>query len=157
MDQIDGVYVKQLKINSDDRGFLTELFKADDEFVKKHNIVVKQTNFSVAYPGLIKAFHWHKKQWDIWFIASGNVQVVLHDMREKSPTYKKTQVIFAGETNRVLIAIPPFVAHGYRVLGNEPAALFYHVTETYDPKNPDEERIPHNDPKIGFDWTTKFK
>ena len=47
------------------------------------------------------------------------------------------------------------VAHGYRVLGNEPAGLFYHTTEVYDPSDPDELRIPHDDPRIGFDWRTK--
>jgi dTDP-4-dehydrorhamnose 3,5-epimerase len=43
------------------------------------------------------------------------------------------------------------------VLGNEPAALFYHTTATYDPKAPDEERIPFDSPEIGFDWKTRFR
>jgi dTDP-4-dehydrorhamnose 3,5-epimerase len=41
------------------------------------------------------------------------------------------------------------------VLGNEPAGLLYHTTEAYDPADPDEERIPFDDPTIGFDWTTR--
>lgn len=55
----------------------------------------------------------------------------------------------------MLIYIPIGVAHGYRVLGNKPVALFYHTTEAYDAKNADEFRIPFDDPKIGFDWTTQ--
>ena len=47
------------------------------------------------------------------------------------------------------------MAHGYRVLGSEPAMLFYHTTERYDPA--DEERIPHDDARIGFDWRTQHR
>ena len=106
---------------------------------------------------LIKAFHWHKKQTDVWFPLKGNMQIVLYDMRDDSPTHGQTQVIYAGENNPMLILIPPQIAHGYRVLGNIPATLFYHTSEAYDAQNPDEERIPWNDPKINFDWSTKFK
>jgi dTDP-4-dehydrorhamnose 3,5-epimerase len=76
-------------------------------------------------------------------------------MRKNSKTYKETQVIYAGEDNPVLVVIPKGVAHGYRVLGVTPVTLFYHTTESYDPKNPDEERIDFDDKWIGFDWKTK--
>lgn len=149
---ISGVKIKQLKFFPDDRGFFTEVFKetADD-----FKIQIKQTSYTETYPGVIKAFHWHKIQWDLWFVVKGMAEAVLHDMRKDSPTYKETQVIFAGERNPLVIFIPPFVAHGYRVLGNEKVGLFYHTTECYDPKNPDEERIPYDSPEIGFDWETK--
>jgi dTDP-4-dehydrorhamnose 3,5-epimerase len=148
---IEGVKIKKITKFADDRGFFAELIKSGEETF--HDI--KQTSYTETFPGVIKAFHWHKKQWDIWFVIDGMAQVVLHDMRKDSPTYKKTQVIYAGEFNHVLIAIPPFVAHGYRVLGNKPIKLIYHTTEAYDPAVPDEERIPWDDPEIGFDWTTK--
>ena len=45
--------------------------------------------------------------------------------------------------------------HGYQVLGSKPVLLFYHVTQSYNPDQPDEERIPWNDPQIGFDWSVK--
>lgn len=149
---INGVKIKQLKLFPDDRGFFIEVFKETTDDFK---IKIKQTSYTETYPGVIKAFHWHKIQWDLWFVIKGMVQVVLYDMREDSPTYKKTQVIFAGEKNPSLIFIPPFVAHGYRVLGNEKVGLLYHTTECYDSKNPDEERIDWNSPEIGFDWNTK--
>ena len=31
--------------------------------------------------------------------------------------------------------------------------LFYHVTHSYDAADADEERIPWDDPEIGFDWS----
>lgn len=148
---IEGVQIKQLKIHHDDRGFFAEVMKEGDEAFRD----IKQTSYTETYPGVIKAFHWHKKQWDFWYVSRGMAQVVLYDLREDSKTKGETQVIYAGEDSRVLIAIPPGVAHGYRVLGNEKVGLFYHTTEPYDSQNPDEERIPFDDAKIGFDWGTK--
>ncbi|MBU0648049.1 dTDP-4-dehydrorhamnose 3,5-epimerase family protein [Patescibacteria group bacterium] len=148
---IQDVKIKKITRHCDDRGFFSEIIKLGEETFTE----VKQTSFTHTYPGVIKAFHWHNKQYDIWFPTSGNMQVVLHDLREDSPTYQETQTICAGEDNPTLILIPPKVAHGYRVLGNKPATLFYHTSEVYDPDNPDEERIAYDDPKIGFDWDTK--
>jgi dTDP-4-dehydrorhamnose 3,5-epimerase len=150
---IEGVKIKPIKRFSDDRGFFSEVIKFGEETFAQ----VKQTSYTETYPGVIKAFHWHKKQSDVWFPVKGNMQIVLHDMREDSVTFNETQVIYAGENNPTLILIPPFVAHGYRVLGSQPASLFYHTSEAYDPKNPDEERIAWNDPKINFNWETENK
>ncbi len=155
---IDGVKIKELKIHQDvhkageeivdQPGFLMEILRADDSLLKKFG----QSIFTVAHPGTIKAFHWHKLQDDLFFFAAGKVIVVLHDLRADSPTKGETQVISAGAGEYKLILIPVGVAHGYKVLGTEPAMLFYHVTEVYNPTNPDEERIPYDDPSIGFDW-----
>jgi len=150
---IQGVAIKKLVKHSDDRGSFMEILRNDDKMLKKFG----QTSYTVTYPGVIKAFHYHKKQDDIWFVASGMAQVVLYDMRKKSKTYKETQVIYAGEDNPVLILIPVGVAHGYRVLGAKPVTLFYHTTQSYDAKKPDEERLEFDDPGIGFDWRTKNK
>lgn len=150
---IEGVKTKQIKRFCDDRGFLSEVIKqGEDTFVE-----VKQTTFTKTYSGVIKAFHWHKKQTDVWYVALGMAQVVLFDVRSDSPTYKETNVFYMGEDNPVLLLIPPGVAHGYRVLGNQPVGLFYHTDKPYDPDNPDEERIAFDDPQIGFDWSTKNK
>jgi len=150
---IEGVKVKPIKKFSDDRGFFAEILKEGEDTFHP----VKQTSYTETHPGVIKAFHWHKKQWDVWFVADGMAQIVLHDMRKESPTYRQTDIIFAGRDNPVSISIPPFVAHGYKVLGSEKVRLFYHTSEIYDVKNPDEERIDWNSPEIGFDWNTKFK
>ena len=148
---IDGVVVKHARVHGDDRGFLMEVVRDDEPVFRE----VKQTTFTVSYPGVIKAFHWHRRQWDIWFVSTGMVQAVLYDLREGAPSCGQTEVWYMGDRNPLVIAIPPSVAHGYRVLGAEPAALFYHTTERYDPAAPDEERIPFDDPRIAFDWRTK--
>lgn len=150
---IHGVKLKQLKIFPDDRGWLAELAKQDEEVF----VPIKQTNVTLTYPGVIKAFHWHRRQTDLWFVASGMTQVVLFDIRANSPSFRQTDVYYLGEDNRALLLIPPGVVHGYKVLGTKPALLFYHTDQVYDPSHPDEERLAYNDRRIGFDWTTKFR
>jgi dTDP-4-dehydrorhamnose 3,5-epimerase len=148
---INDVKIKTVKRYCDDRGFFSEILKEGEDTY--HD--VKQTSYTETFPGVIKAFHWHKKQWDVWFVVSGSAQVVLHDLRSDSGTLGETQVIVCGEDNPTVISIPPGVAHGYRVLGNKKVSLFYHTSEAYDPQNPDEERLDFDDPKINFDWNTK--
>jgi len=148
---IEGVKVKKLVTHCDDRGYFREVLRDDDELLTNFG----QTSFTKTNPGVIKAFHWHKRQDDLWYIADGMAKVVLHDMRDNSKTQGETDVIVAGEDNPVMIKIPIGVAHGYQVLGNKPVMLFYHTTESYNPDDPDEERVEFDDPKIGFDWSIK--
>ena len=148
---IVGVQTKHIIRFCDDRGFLSEVLKVDDPFFKP----ILQTSYTETYPGIIKAFHYHKRQDDYWFVVKGNAQIVLHDLRDDSPSKLETMVLYAGEQTPLLVCIPAGVAHGYRVLGNQPVGLLYFTTQAYDPLHPDEERLPFDDPQIGFDWATK--
>lgn len=154
---IDGVKIKDLRVFNDTPdldqpevkpGIFMEVLRESDGLMSKF----AQSNFSIAYEETIKAFHWHKKQDDLWFIASGKAAIVLYDQRKDSPTFGKTQVINAGTDDYKLVLIPMGVAHGYKVLSKEPCLLFYHVTNEYNPKNLDEERIDPFDKTINFDW-----
>jgi len=153
---IKGVTIKELTVHEDvpdtetseKLGFLMEVLRDDDNLLKRFG----QSTFTVSYKGAIKAFHWHKRQDDLWFVASGKARVVLHDLRKDSPTFGVTQTLTAGVDDYKLIVIPSGVAHGFQVVSEEPVMLFYHTTESYDSSNPDEERIPHDDETINFDW-----
>ncbi|MFY0802954.1 dTDP-4-dehydrorhamnose 3,5-epimerase family protein [Peribacillus frigoritolerans] len=151
---IEGVKVKKLVKHCDDRGFFTELVRDDEpELLSRFG----QASCSMSYPGVIKAFHYHEKQDDLWFFPSGNAQVVLFDLREGSSTKGETDVYYMGEENPIMLMIPKGVAHGYRVLGQKPATILYFTTESYNPKNPDEKRINWDDSEIGFSWKTENK
>lgn len=148
---IDGVVLKKLVRHSDDRGFFMELLRDDDELLQRFG----QASLSKSYPGVIKAFHYHERQDDLWFFPCGNAQVVLYDLRADSPTQGETNIFYLGEDSPGLLLIPKGVAHGYRVLGEVPAIIVYFTTESYRRDDPDELRIPWDDPGIGFDWTTR--
>lgn len=150
---IDGVEIKELILRPDDRGMFTEVLKSTDPFIDAH--LFAQISHTVTYPGVIKAFHWHKVQTDYWYCVSGNIRIGLVDIRPGSPTEGEKMSICIGEWGRKVVKIPPGVAHGYQVLGQEPAQLIYYTTEPYDARQPDEERIDWDDPALGFDWTIK--
>jgi dTDP-4-dehydrorhamnose 3,5-epimerase len=145
---IQGVVSKPLKVHPDDRGYFMEILREDDPFFTRF----AQSSYTLTYPGVVKAWHYHNQQDDLWFVASGAAQVGLHDLRDDSPTRGQTDTFFLGEHNRALLFIPHGVAHGYRVLGAEPMALVYYTTHVYNPA--DELRRDWNDPAIGFNWTT---
>lgn len=144
---IEGVEIKELTTYTDERGFFREIIRITDDFFSEG---FGQFSHSCMYPGIAKAWHIHKTQVDWWYVAVGNIKVVLHDMRENSSTKGQTEEIFLGENyGAKVLKIPPGVAHGCKVLGGV-AHLFYITSKTY---NPDEEgRIAHNDPDIGYDW-----
>lgn len=146
---IQDVQCKSLTVHSDDRGYFMELLRETDPFYTRFG----QSNFSITYPGVIKAWHWHRQQDDLWFVVSGMAQVGLHDLRAESPTVGQTNVFYLGAQNRSLLYIPHGVAHGYRVLAQEPVGLVYHTTHLYDPA--DELRLDWNDESIGFNWATQ--
>ncbi|PZE19920.1 dTDP-4-dehydrorhamnose 3,5-epimerase family protein [Paenibacillus xerothermodurans] len=153
MGSIVGVMKKQLVKHCDDRGFFMELLRDDDEMYGSFG----QASLSMSFPGVIKAFHYHRLQDDIWFFPSGHAQVVLHDMRPDSESYRQTQVNYMGEDSPYLLFIPRGVAHGYRVLGSRAATIVYFTNMAYNPAQPDEYRLAYDDPDIGFDWSTKFR
>lgn len=145
---IEGVIKKQLVKHPDERGFFEELVRVNDDFFKEG---FGQLSYSLMYPGVIKAWHVHKNQIDWWFVVHGTLKVVLHDLRENSPTKGKTIDLLMGEIGEnIVLKIPAQVAHGCKVIGVKNAELFYVTSGVYNPQ--EEDRIPHNDPKIGYDW-----
>ncbi|MBI4276786.1 dTDP-4-dehydrorhamnose 3,5-epimerase family protein [Candidatus Uhrbacteria bacterium] len=148
---IQGIQIKKITTHADDRGFFREVVRTDESLLA----AIKQVSVTVTYPGVIKAFHWHKRQDDFWYVIEGMVRVGLYDQRTDSPTHGEKNVFVIGEDNPIGILIPRGVVHGYQVLGVKPICLVYCTTECYDPKNPDEERMSWDDPAINFDWSIK--
>jgi dTDP-4-dehydrorhamnose 3,5-epimerase len=161
--EIDGVMMKTLQYHDDERGYFVEQLKRGDlsddgrEFLPQQPFAQMSRSLAFARggnpPELIKAFHWHHRQWDYWDIASGDARVVLVDLREQSPTAGVIQTFTVGDHSRKIIAIPPMVAHGYQVIALRDVELNYYVTEPYNNDSPDEGRIAWDDARIAFDWS----
>ena len=104
---IQGVEIKNLKVITDNRGFLMEMLRCDDPIFEKFG----QVYLSVCNPSIVKGWHYHKKQTDHFVIVKGNAKVVMYDIREDSPTKGEIQEVFMGEKNPILLKIPTFVLH----------------------------------------------
>ncbi len=148
---IDGVRVKKLKPIPDERGRLMEILRVDDEIFNKFG----QVYVTTAYPGVTKAWHYHRKQTDYFTCVVGMMKLVLYDDREGSPTRGEINEFFMGEHNPILVTIPPKVLHGFKGVGEREAVVVNVPTEPYNPKEPDEFRRDAHDRDIPYDWTRK--
>ena len=110
---------------------------------------------SVVYPGVVKGWHYHRKQTDHFVFVKGMAKVVLYDNRENSKTRGEINEFFMGENNPILLVIPPFVLHGMKGIGVEPAYLINTPTEHYVYEEPDEFRVAPHSPEVPYDWNRK--
>lgn len=110
-----------------------------------------QVNFSMQYPGVIKAWHRHRLQTDFWMCLVGHIKVGIYDQEND-----RAWSIVIGEKRPGTVVIPPPLWHGAATVGHTPAGLLYYVTHSYNPEQPDEERAAH-DAFTGFPWQVEHK
>lgn len=146
---IDGVQVKHLKPIADERGRVMEMLRSDDPFFNNFGYAYMTT----AYPGVVKAWHYHKKQTDHIVTVKGMMKVVLYDNRSDSPTRGEVDEFFSGVHNQILLRIPPGVYHGFKCISEKEAMVINIPDRLYDPE--DEHRLPAHDSDIPYDWARK--
>ena len=128
-----------------------ELLRSDwPEFEKFGQVYV-----TAVYPGVVKGWHYHKKQTDNFVCVKGMAKVVLYDPREGSPTRGQVNEFFIGELNPMLVQIPPGVYHGFKGISQDIALIVNIPTELYNYEQPDEYRLPPHTAEIPYDWSRK--
>ena len=141
---IPGVEVIPLRRFEDERGWFAELRR--DSRLPRRTV---QTNLSFSRRGVIRGLHFHERgQDDLFVCLSGNARVVVLD-RESGETF----TLDIGDDNPVAVWIPGHHAHGFEALTD--VLFLYHVTEEYDPADPDEHEIPWDDPRVADLWSTR--
>jgi dTDP-4-dehydrorhamnose 3,5-epimerase len=114
------------------------------------DVVTGDINITHAYPGVTTAWHAHTRQYDEWFVIKGALKVGLA-VENPDGTFR-TRFVSLSEHDGKVLRIPPGVLHGWRNMTSEPAILMYHITEKYDPSDPDELRYTVE--QVGADWGT---
>lgn len=147
---IQGVRTKPLRVLPDERGWLMEVLRGDDEIFRKFG----QVYVSATYPGVVKAWHYHERQIDYFACVAGMVKLVLVDTRADSSTRGVVNEFFIGTQNPLLVEVPNLVYHGWKCISTEPSLVLNVPTEPYAYERPDEYRIePHG--TLPYDWTRK--
>jgi dTDP-4-dehydrorhamnose 3,5-epimerase len=141
---IAGLQRLPLRRFDDPRGWFLEL--ARSSALPKP---IAQTNISFSRRGVLRGLHYHERgQDDLFACLQGTVRVVVLD-RTTGETFTED----IGDENPVAIYIPGIHAHGYEALTD---SLFcYHVTEEYDPADPDENGVCWNDARVVHLWSTQ--
>lgn len=114
---IDGVIVKELQKYTDDRGWLTEIYRRDQV-----DLSPAMSYVSLTQPGISRGPHEHVYQSDFFiFIGPGAFRLYLWDRRKESKTFGQSLEIEVGESNPVSVLVPPGVVHGYKCISKVPA------------------------------------
>jgi dTDP-4-dehydrorhamnose 3,5-epimerase len=140
---IEGLRRIPLRRFEDERGWFTEIHRAS--WLEKP---MRQTNVSFSKKGVIRGLHFHARgQDDLFVCLDGSARVVALDL-ETGETFSED----IGDGNPVAVYVPGRCAHGFEALTD--LLFVYHVTEEYDPADPDEHEIPWNDPRVVDLWST---
>ena len=140
---IEGLQRVPLRRFEDARGWFMELRRES-----ALPAPTSQTNVSFSRRGVIRGLHYHQRgQNDLFASLHGIARVVVLD-RESGETF----TIDIGDDNPMAVWIPGRHAHGFEALTD---LLFcYHVTEEYDPDDPDEHEIAWDDSRVKHLWST---
>ena len=142
---LEGIRVKELLKNIDERGAFTEIIRSDwtDFFKKDHPL---QFNYVQNQPEIIRAWHKHNKGQNDYFICiKGSIKICVYDDKAESKTKNNLSEIILSSDKLSIVRVPGHYWHGYKVLGKEPATILYGVNKLYNYTTPDEERRPWDD------------
>lgn len=114
---IKDVIIKKLNRYTDERGWLTEIFRRDEL-----NFTPAMSYVSMTNPGVVRGPHEHVSQSDCFvFLGPGRFRLHLWDRRETSPTAGEAVAVEVGEGDPTLVIVPPGVVHGYKCISDVPA------------------------------------
>lgn len=120
--KIHDVVIRPLTKYLDERGWLAELFRADETAPEQMPVMAY---FSMTQPGVARGPHEHVDQTDYFcFMGPSNFKVYLWDTREDSPSCGVKQQFYAGVDSPLLVIVPPGVVHAYRNIGLENGLVF---------------------------------
>jgi dTDP-4-dehydrorhamnose 3,5-epimerase len=141
---IEGLLRIPLRRFEDERGWFVELRR--ESLLPRRTV---QTNASFSRRGVIRGLHYHLRgQDDLFVCVQGTARVVVLD-QETGETFTED----VGDDNPVAIYVPGRCAHGFEALTD--LLFLYHVTEEYDPADPDEHGIAWDDPRVRDLWSTR--
>lgn len=150
--KLNGLFLIELDLRGDGRGFFVERFNLEQ--FKKAGLPYSfvQDNHSRSRPGVVRGLHYQHTppQGKLVGVTRGRIFDVALDLRQDSPTYGQTESAELSDLNGRLLWIPSGFAHGFCVLGDDPADLFYKVDAPYNPDG--EEGILWSDPGLGIQW-----
>lgn len=122
------IKTKQLKKHIDSRGWLAEIFRPEDV----NKTIKGQVTVTTAYPGIIKANHYHKKMNEWYCVIKGKMHLVLKD----TETGEKNEIVLSDEDLRI-IKIEPGIAHGFKNIGEDMLFVLMYIDKPFDPNNTD--------------------
>lgn len=148
---IDGVIVTPLRQIIDERGKVMHMLREDSPVFDRFGEIY----FSCTHPGVIKAWHLHKKMTLNYAVIYGEIKFVIYDDRVGSETRGQIQELFISPENYCLVTVPPLVWNGFKGIGTRTAIVANCANLAHEP---DEiERKPPFESSIPYDWQIQHR
>jgi dTDP-4-dehydrorhamnose 3,5-epimerase len=150
---IEGVWLAESPVWSDDRGLFREWFKSEDvKAATGRDFSIEQANISLSSAGTLRGIHYSiaPRGQAKWITCiSGSIQDVIVDIRPDSMTFGKwIDVELKGNSGNAVL-ISERLGHGFLALG-ENTSVAYLVSTPFSPS--DEFEINPLDQNLGIKW-----
>jgi dTDP-4-dehydrorhamnose 3,5-epimerase len=142
-----GVTFRRATTHIDDRGTVCELY--DPRWHWHPDPLVFVYMFTLR-PGMVKGWGLHKLHEDRYFVISGEMAIVMYDVREDSPTKNQLSKVVLSHYDRGLLNIPAGIWHANWNVGTTDCVVINHPTKPYEHDNPDKYRLPLDTDQIPF-------
>jgi dTDP-4-dehydrorhamnose 3,5-epimerase len=142
-----GVRFRPAATHFDDRGSVCELY---DERWGWHEAPLVFSYMFTLRPNKVKGWGMHLDHDDRYFVLFGEMEVVMYDTREDSPTKGLLAKVHLSEWERRLCCIPIGVWHANFNPGSKDAVIINFPTKPYDHDNPDKYRLPVDTDQIPY-------
>lgn len=151
--EISGVIEIRPVRHGDERGYFSEVFRADHFCREARDVEFVQENESLsAQAGTVRGLHFQTSpfaQGKLVRCIAGSIFDVAVDLRRDSPSYAKWVGLTLSAAQGNQLWVPPGFAHGFCTL--EPDCLVsYKVTSYYAPEA--DKGVAWDDPDIGVAW-----
>ena len=139
--------------HADDRGVLSETFRADALARCGVNTAFVQENHVLSHrAGVLRGLHFQAQphaQGKLVRCVRGAVLDVAVDIRAGSPSFGQHAAVELSAAGGTLLWAPPGFAHGYVTLVAD-CEVVYKMTDYYEPSS--ERGIAWDDPALAIDW-----
>jgi dTDP-4-dehydrorhamnose 3,5-epimerase len=146
-----GIVLIELRVYTDQRGFFVERYN-EARFEQCGFPRFCQDNHSRSVPGTLRGLHYQVRpaQGKLVGVIRGAIWDVVVDIRPGSPTYGRYLATELDDQNGRLLWVPGGFAHGFCVVGSQPADVIYKVDAPYEPTT--EGGIVWSDPDLAIPW-----
>jgi dTDP-4-dehydrorhamnose 3,5-epimerase len=150
---IEGVWLAESPVWSDDRGYFREWFKSIDiKNATGRDFDIEQANISLSSRGTLRGIHYSiaprgQAKWIT--CVSGSIRDVIVDIRPDSKSFGQwIEVVLRGDSGNVVF-ISEGLGHGFVALEDK-TVVAYLVSSPFSPS--DEFEINPLDPALGIVW-----
>ena len=150
---IDGAWLAESPVWSDERGFFREWFKSEEVLAATGiNFSIQQANISQSQRGVIRGIHYSlapqgQAKWVT--CVNGSIRDVIVDIRPSSPTFGKSVFVDLNGLDGRAVLIGAGLGHGFASLAHS-STIAYLLSSPYSPT--EEFEINPMDQELGIDW-----